>query len=337
MFVFRPSVFLLLALLLGLAGACTHKTVSFNSRAEEPNLLAGGTDSLTTASDTARAPSLLTKRVAMTKAEEKAAKEKEKAAKRKPKKKKNVFLGQPIKKGYAKSGPKGKKQIIETFYYLKTFQEPDAYAPGRYYYDSRKHHIYKATGELDPKTSLVLHGPYKKMQGGKVVETGYFNVGTRHLRWEQLTPDNILRDKVHYEKGFPRDAVITYYDTDHKKLKEVVPYVNGDLEGDYVRYLENGRRDWDGQFENGKRVGEWVNYWGFRSVKDRRHYVYAYGESGYDPEVAEPELVQEYNRNGVLIFDKEKGYDKRGSADASATPGDTRRPGYHPKPGARKK
>ena len=316
-------VVLLLALLS--FAACTRKTVSFNSRPDADALLAGVSDTLTTSSDTAAAP--VNKRIALTKEQAKAARDKEKAKQRKPKKNKNIFLGQPIKKGFAKSGPKGKKQKIEIFYYLKTFQQPNPYAPGRYYYDSRKHRIYKATAELDPKTDLVLHGPYKMMQGGKVIETGYFAYGTRHLRWEQLTPDNVLRDKVHYEMGFPRDAAITYYDADHKAMKEVVPYVNGELEGDYVRYFETGKREWEGQFENGKRVGEWINYWGFRNLKDRRHYVYAYGESGYEPEVAEPELILEYNRNGVLIYDKEKGYDKRNSAEANADPMDKRRPG----------
>jgi len=315
-----------LALLLPLTEACTRKSVSFSSQPNAAALLAS-TDSLTTANDTASAPSLTNKRVALTKEQEKAAKAKAKAEQRKPKKKKNIFMGQPIKKGFAKSGPKGKNQQIEVFYYLKNFQQPNPYAPGRYIYDAGKHRIYKAgPGELDSK-SLVLHGPYKKMKGGKVVETGFFAVGTRHLRWEKTTPDNILQDKAHYEMGFPRDAVISYYDAEHKHLKEVIPYMNGELEGDYVRYNETGQREWDGQFENGKKVGQWINYWGFRNLKDRRHYVYAYGESGYEPEVATPELVMEYNRNGVLIFDKEKGYDKRGTAEANTDAVDRRRPG----------
>lgn len=316
---------MLLLALLSAQVACTRKTVSFNSRPDDTSLVAGISDTLTTTSDTTAAP--LNKRVAMTKEQEKAARDKAKAAQRKPKKKKNIFLGQPIKKGYAKSGPKGKKEVVEIFYYLKTFQQPNPYAPGRYYYNSAKHRIFKATEELDPKTDLVLHGPYKKLQGGKVIETGYFAYGTKHLRWEQMTADNTLQDKVHYEMGFPRDAVITYFDADHKNIKEVVPYVNGELEGDYVRYFENGKREWEGQFENGKRVGQWINYWGFRNLKDRRHYVYAYGESGYEPEVKEPELILEYNRNGVLIYDKEKGYDKRNTAEANADPVDSRRPG----------
>lgn len=301
---------LLLPGLLLLAGAsassCTKKTVSFNSRPDAPGLLAAGADSLTTASDTAAAPQLGNKRVALSKEQERAARAKERASQSKPKKKKNIFLSEPIKKGYTKSALKGKRQEIETFYYLRTFKQPDPTALAVYYYNPRKRKIFKASGELDPATDKVLHGPYKKTRGGKVIETGYFAYGTRHLRWEKFTVENTLVSKIHYDKGFPRDANVTYYDAARKQLKEVVPYLDGEMEGDYVRFLATGKREWEGQFENGKRVGEWVNYWGFRNLKDRRHYVMGYGDSGYEPELKEPILLKEYNRNGVLIYEKDK-------------------------------
>lgn len=305
----RPLRFAFLpALLLLLLGACSKKMVSFNSKPEQPGLSTILSDSLTMARDTTNVPSLDPRRLAMTKEQERAAKEKEKAAQRKPKKKKNVFLGERIKKSFTKSGPKGRNQVIEQFYYLKTFRQPNEYAPALYYFNPKKRKIFKSTAELNPATDKILHGPYKKLQGGKVIETGYFALGTRHLRWERSNKDNVLLTKTHYEMGFPRDAAVSYYDAEHKKIKEVIPYVAGKVEGDYVRYLENGQRDWDGQFENGKKIGIWTKYWGFRN---RRHYEYQYGESGYDPEVAEPELVKEYNRNSVLVYDKEKGIDKR--------------------------
>lgn len=314
----RPLRVFLLVPGLWLAVACSHKTVSFNSRPDAPVALAA-TDTLTTASDTASAPSLVAKRVSMTKEQERAAKEKEKSAQRKPKKKKNIFLGERIKKGYVKSGPKGKNQKVEIFYYLRTFQQPNPFAPARYYFNPRKRKIFKASTELNAATDKVLHGPYKMLQGGKVVETGYFAFGTRHLRWERLTRDNTLLSKTHYEMGFPRDANITYYDAGQKQVKEVVPYLNGQLEGDYVRYNENGQLEWSGQFENGKRVGNWDRYWGFRNTRNRLRYQYQYGESGYEPEVTEPVLVKEYNRNGVLIYEKDK-LDNRDKPD-TARPG----------------
>jgi len=332
-----------LASLLGLlaVAGCTRKTVSFSSRTGETGFtaLAAPGDTLTTTTRKG-APklSIAGRKAVLTKEEERAAKDQEKATQRKKPTKKKIFLGERIKKAYVKAGGKGRNQVVAVFYYLKTFKQPDPMAPARYYYSPKKHSIYKAVGPLDPATDKVLHGPYKKMQNNKVLETGYYANSTRHLRWEKFDVKGNLVSKVHYEMGFPRDANISYYDAGNTMLKEVVPYVNGKLEGDYVKYRNDGQREWSGQFENGRRVGEWTNYWDY---KNYRHYVYQYGDSGYEPEVEEPELVREYSHGGSVIFDKEKNLDKRGEADPDATPvKDARRPGSHgvpaPRPPVRK-
>ncbi|WP_191906467.1 toxin-antitoxin system YwqK family antitoxin [Hymenobacter baengnokdamensis] len=335
------SRFWLLGLLGLLVVACTRKTVSFNSRPGDDSvraLIAPGDTLTTTTRKGAPKLSIAGKKAVLTKAEEKAAKDAEKATQRKKPIKKKIFLGERIKKAYVKSGPKGRNQIIEIFYFLKTFKQPDPMAPARYYYSAKKHRIFKAVGELNPATDKVLHGPYKKMQNNKVLETGYFANGTRHLRWEKFDSKGNLLAKTHYEMGFPRDANISYYDAGNTMLKEVVPYVNGKLEGDYVKYRNDGQREWTGQFENGRRVGEWTNYWDY---KNYRHYVYQYGDSGYEPEVEEPELIREYSHGGSVIYDKEKNIDKRNEADPDATPAkDPRRPGSRgvpaPRPPVRK-
>ncbi len=312
---------LVLALLTLLPWACTRRTIPFNTTPTEPLAAVVVSDTLTHTADSLRGkPSLSTvRKVAMTKEEERAAKEKEKEAQRKPSKKKKVFLGERIKKGFAKSGPKGRNAVIEVFYYLKYFQEPNAYAPARYYFDPKKHRIFKAAGEIAPGMK-ILHGPYKKIQNNKVLETGFYALGTKHLRWEKFDKNGVLLTKTHYEMGFPRDANISFFGTDKTLLHEVVPYVEGKLEGEYARFLIDGQRDWEGQFENGRKVGEWTNYWGFRN---RRHYIYQYGESGYDPPVEEPVLLRQYNRNGLLIYDKAKGLDKRNEPDPELRPGQT--------------
>ncbi|WP_162910817.1 toxin-antitoxin system YwqK family antitoxin [Hymenobacter oligotrophus] len=310
-----PTTLLLLPLML--LGACAKKTVSFNSKPEAgavallaPDSL-GGTraDTLAATRDTVKAPSLSTAKK-LSKEEQRKAEEKQKEAQRKAlaKRKKNVFLGEPIKKGFAKSGAKGRNQVIEIFYYLKVPKQPNAYAPSKWYFNVAKRRIEKtaSAAEADPGKYKVLHGPYRKMQGGKVVETGFYYVGTRHLRWERYNKENILLSKVHYEQGFPRDAHISYYDGGQTMVKEVIPYIDGKLEGEYVSFKPNGQLDWAGEFENGRKVGTWTKYWGFRN---RRHYEYQYGDSGFDPE-QEPVLVKEYNRNGVLIYEKDK-LDKR--------------------------
>ncbi len=332
----RPLRFLSLILVLGtlLPWACTRKAISFNSSPEQSVALAAGADTLTQTSDTLNGPPSLStaRKVVLTKEQDRAAKEAEKEAQRKPKKKKKVFLGEKIKRAYTKSG-RGRSQVIEVFYFLKYPMPLNDYAPAHYYYDTKKRRILKlAAAEEDEPTLKILHGPYKKLQNNQVIETGYYALGTRHLRWERFDRNGVLLTKVHYEMGFPRDANVSYYGQDRAKINEVVPYVNGKLEGDYAKFLDNGQPDWRGQFENGRRVGVWTKYWGFRG---RRHYEYQYAESGYDPEVAEPELIREYNRNFVVIYDKEKNIDKRGEPDAVDRPGATRRPGYTPRPARR--
>ncbi|GAB3877747.1 hypothetical protein GCM10028824_38380 [Hymenobacter segetis] len=323
----RPLRFLVLALVLLtlLPWACTRKAVSFNSNPEQPALAVLAADTLTRTSDSLNGkPSLSTARkVVLTKEQEKAAKDAEKDTQRKlKKKKKNVFLGEKMKRAFVKRGPKGRNQEIAIFYYLKYPKPLNAYAPAYYYYDTKKHKILKlAEIQEDVSTLKIMHGPYKVMQNNKVLETGYYALGTRHLRWEKFDKNGVLLSKTHYEMGFPRDANVSYYGEDRSLINEVVPYVNGKLEGDYAKFLINGQPDWRGQFENGKRVGTWTKYWGFRG---RRRYEYQYAETGYDPEVTEPELVREYNRNAVLIYDKEKNIDKRGQPDVEDRPGQHR-------------
>ncbi|WP_052732509.1 toxin-antitoxin system YwqK family antitoxin [Hymenobacter terrenus] len=322
----RPlrSLSLSLVLFTLLPWACTRKTVSFNSTSEG-SVAVLASDTLTQITDSLKGkPSLSTARkVLLTKEQERAAKDGDKEAQRKTKKKKkNVFLGERTKRAFARSGPKGRNQIIEIFYFLKYPKTINAYAPAHYYYDTKKRKVVKmAAVEDDAPTLKILHGPYKKLQNNKVLETGYYSLGTRHLRWERFDKNGVLLTKTHYEMGFPRDANVSYYGEDRSLINEVVPYVNGKLEGDYAKFLINGQPDWRGQFENGRRVGIWTKYWGFRG---RRRYEYQYAESGYDPEVTEPELVREYNRNAITIFDKEKNIDKRGQPEAEDRPGQRR-------------
>ncbi|MFC5270746.1 toxin-antitoxin system YwqK family antitoxin [Adhaeribacter terreus] len=220
------------------------------------------------------------------------------------KKKKKVFLGYRIKKGVARSGS-GKGAVTEVFHYLRTYKEPSAYAPAKYYYNVRRRKIFKGR-TIDPKVSKILHGHYKKLQNGKVLEEGYFYVGTKHLRWEKYNRDGLLLGKTHFEKGFPRDAQITYYDAAQQKVKEVIPYMNGEVEGDYVKFRPDGLLEREGQYEKGKKVGSWIEFWPFRN---RKRYEYKYPESAYD-EPFEPYLYREWNKNNSLIYQKGK-LDKR--------------------------
>ncbi len=232
--------------------------------------------------------------------------------KRKKKKySKKYFLGQKVKRGFIKSG-RGSRETLETFSYLEDYQDPNPYAPLKYLYDAKKRKLYRTTSDevKDQNRYKVLHGPYEKKINGQVVEEGYFYVGTKHLRWEKYRADeeSTLVDKHHYEKGFVRDAVVSYYG-DTKKIKEVIPYEFGEVQGTYYRFYENGQVQWSGQYAKGRKVGTWVNYYDFRG---RRHYEYQYPKTPYDAP-AEPFLVKEYDRHGTLIYEKDK-LDKRSQA-----------------------
>lgn len=228
--------------------------------------------------------------------------------KRKKKADKRYFMGDRVARGFVKSGGRGDREVIESFSYLAEFKQPDPYAPEKYYYDTKRRKLYKTRGELNPEQHKVLHGPYKKEQGGEVVEEGYFYVGTKHLRWERYNRDGILLAKEHFEKGFLRDAVVKYYEGT-KKIKEVIPYAYGEVQGTYYRFYENGQLEWMGQYQKGRKVGLWVKHFDFRA---RRQYEYQYPKTPYEPQ-AEPYLVKQYDRHGTLIFEKDK-LDKRASA-----------------------
>ena len=231
--------------------------------------------------------------------------------KRKKKKySKRYFLGQKVKRGFIKSG-RGSRETLETFSYLEEYQAPNPYAPLKYLYDVKKRKLYRTSNdEVDKDRYKVLHGPYEKKVDGQVVEEGYFYVGTKHLRWEKYKADeeSTLVDKHHYDKGFVRDAVVSYYG-DTKKIKEVIPYEYGEVQGTYYRFYENGQVQWSGQYAKGRKVGVWINYYDFRG---RRHYEYQYPETAYDAPF-EPYLLKEYDRHNTLIYEKDK-LDKRSQA-----------------------
>lgn len=235
----------------------------------------------------------------------------EKEQKKKRKYSKRYFLGQKVSRGFVKTGSRS-RETIETFSYLAAHQQPNPYVPLKYYFDSKKKVLYRTSSdEVDPSRYKVLHGPYEKKIDGQTIEKGYFFVGTKHLRWESYRrgDEEILLNKQHFEKGFVRDAMVTYHDGAGNKIKEVIPYEHGELQGTYYRFYENGEVEWTGKYEKGKKVGVWIKHYDFRN---RRHYEYQYPSTAYD-ERFEPYLIKEYDRHGTLIFEKDK-FDKRSQA-----------------------
>ncbi|HEY4650395.1 MAG TPA: hypothetical protein VIG72_03230, partial [Pontibacter sp.] len=178
---------------------------------------------------------------------------------KKKKKRSRYFLGHKVKKGFTRTG-QGERETLELFSYLPEYEEPSAYAPEKYVYDVRKKKIGRVRGEVDPAKYKLLHGPYKKMYGDVVIEEGFFYIGSKHLRWEKYKRDGSLADKTHYDKGFLRDARVTYYDGNQEKIKEIIPYAYGEVQGTYYRFYENGQVEWVGNYDKGHKVGIWIKH-----------------------------------------------------------------------------
>jgi len=234
----------------------------------------------------------------------------EKPQKKKKKPNKRYFLGYKVKRGFVRTGGSS-SETVETFSYLPGAEEANPYAPLKYYYDTKTRKIYRTSAKADAARYKVLHGPYAKKTDGMLIEEGYYYIGTKHLRWERYRKgeEGILLDKNHYERGFLRDAVVSYYPGGEKRIKEVIPYAYGEVQGTYYRFYENGQVQWAGKYEKGRKIGVWIKYFDFRG---RRHCEYQYPETAYDAP-AEPYLIKEYDRHGKLVYEKDK-FDKRPQA-----------------------
>ncbi|ABG57762.1 toxin-antitoxin system YwqK family antitoxin [Cytophaga hutchinsonii] len=223
-----------------------------------------------------------------------------KRKKKAPKKKKKVFYDLKCKKGFIRtiSGASG-NVTLEKFYYLKVWKDPNPYILDVYVWDITKNKIVKVTKiEADKQPQYrILHGPYTREVNGNLVETGAYYIGTKHARWETYDKNFILQAKTKYYKGWPKEAKIAYYDGGHTKLKEVMPYEYGKLQGDYYFFTEKGIVLMKGTYENGVKVGTWVEY--FPDSPNRKR------ETKYtdDPDVAaEPIIAKEWNDKGKLII-----------------------------------
>ena len=217
--------------------------------------------------------------------------------KKKKKTRRNVFYGYKSKRGFTKSGF-GSNATIEIFYYLKKWAEPDPYVPEIYWYDFRRKKI-RNSGTIDKKYGRILNGPYKKIQGDQLLEEGQFYVGAKNGRWVSLNRNDILMDKRKYYHGWPKESMVKYYDEDRKKLKEVIPVVNGEIEGDYYFFYENGQIAVRGHYENGVKTGIWTEYYeNRRRIKKQIQYY----QNPYDRNFT-PYTLKEWDPTGKLIYE----------------------------------
>ncbi|SDK66522.1 hypothetical protein SAMN05421823_103228 [Catalinimonas alkaloidigena] len=230
---------------------------------------------------------------------------------RKKKWKKRVFYGIKTRKNFTKKGV-GDRMEIEIFYTLKSYQDPDPYLQELreiYWYNTNEKKIEKGPiKEGEARYAQILHGPYKKMRGGEVIEEGIFFVGAKHGRWVEYNNDFILLDKEKYRKGWSSGTKVTFYDSRRTKVDEVIPHgEDGVVEGDYYKFHENGQIAVRGQYENGSKVGKWVEYYPFLR---RMHKELQYPEAPYKG-AQEPVLLREYDKSMKLVYDREQAEKER--------------------------
>ncbi|MDB5274089.1 MAG: hypothetical protein JWO58_2456 [Chitinophagaceae bacterium] len=218
---------------------------------------------------------------------------------KKKKGKKKTFYGIKTRRGFTRAGD-GERVTVELFFTLKKYREPNAFVPEIYVFDITAGKIKKVSKieEGKRKNYRILHGPYKRMYNGEIIEEGVFYIGTKNARWEKYDKKSILIGKTKYFRGWPKEAKIEYFDNERKRPHEVIPYAYGLKEGDYYLFSEKGNIKLKGQYENGRRIGTWVEYF---DNTDKRQRELLYGESGYE-EQKEPVVMKEWNERGNLII-----------------------------------
>jgi antitoxin component YwqK of YwqJK toxin-antitoxin module len=220
---------------------------------------------------------------------------------KKKKPKRGTFYGIKTRKSYTRKGF-GDKTVIELFYVLKKPEKPTAFVRDIYWYDFTRREI-RRTGNFDPKKGVLLHGPYKKMQGAVVLEEGIFYKGAKHGRWMKYDRNDLLDDKEKYYKGWPKESLVTYYDAvEHKKVKEMIPIEIDEREGFYFLFHENGVIAVTGEYKWGRKVGDWIeNY-----PNGKRKKILSYPKEPFEKELR-PFVKKEWDDKGREIFSSNKG------------------------------
>ncbi|HAR19457.1 MAG TPA: hypothetical protein DCR46_02280 [Cytophagales bacterium] len=213
---------------------------------------------------------------------------------------KTVFYGIKTKRGYTITG-KGKGKVIELFYYIPKWKDPDQYVPVVYWFNLKKKKVMNTPIlEKDQKYARLLHGPYLKKTSYSIVEDGIFYVGSKHGRWEKYDANDVLVEKIKYFRGWTRESLISYYDQDRKKIQEIVPIINGSKTGKYYRYFESGHIAEEGTYAEGNKIGQWFEYYDDRK---KRKKIIQYPKDAYDT-TTQPVLLKEWDTTGKLIYDK---------------------------------
>lgn len=218
---------------------------------------------------------------------------------KKKKVKKNVFFGTKTRKGITRNLIRG--QVVQEFFHImKVYEAPPDYARDFYWYDYNKKKIVNSL-RVSPKNAGILHGPYKKMIGEQVLEEGWFYKGMKHKRWIKLNRHDILQNKTYWWKGWPQESLLSYYDFEKTKLREVIPKHYGERNGEYWAFHLNGAVAVRGIYKHNHKIGIWKEYYENKKIKREMKYP----SDAFHFEFR-PYILKEWDPEGKVIFDYAK-------------------------------
>lgn len=204
----------------------------------------------------------------------------------------------------------GDRATIENFHVLKEIKPLNPYvrAAETRYYDKKTKRLSSSLIK-EKQNALLLHGSYRKYSGENLIEEGFYYMGTKDGRWVKYDSKFNLIDKSVWNRGFPAESRITYYDSAYTQVKEVLPVTFGKVEGEYLEYYKEGQLMANGKYEGGKKVGRWIEYYQFRRQRKKE---IQYPKSSWDEEF-EPFVLREWDDKGKLLYDYTK--DPRASVE----------------------
>ncbi len=224
----------------------------------------------------------------------------EKARRLKKKKYHTDYEGLPIVRMTTSTGSGDRITQIE-FHVLKEYRQPRTYDGLEvFWYDSRNRIVSKSAIK-DKESAQILHGPYKRYVSGNIVEEGNYYIGTKDGRWETYDADYRLLDKTKWKRGFPSESIVSYYDSAHTKVREVIPIQYGKRKGDYLMFYDGGQLMVKGQYDNDLPVGTWNEYYQYRRQRKK---VTRYPRYWYED--GEGILLSEWDEKGKLIYERPK-------------------------------
>ncbi|MDP2039595.1 toxin-antitoxin system YwqK family antitoxin, partial [Algoriphagus sp.] len=127
----------------------------------------------------------------------------------------------------------------------------------------------------NPKTNTLL-------------SEGTFGNGKREGLWTQYYPNGKRRESAEYRDGKLFGPAL-YFDTEGALKKQVI-YRDSVLVGKYTEfygkegnpnYIDPSQVLTEGQYDNGKRTGQWVSFYEFGELASREFYVNGLREGPY--------------------------------------------------------